>query len=243
MKSAYAAALLAIPTLVSGQALTCTIPGEIPRPHADSPTAETPRRLMPTATYTLAISWAPEFCHGKDGDAKVAFECGGANRFGWTLHGLWPDGKGKDWPQYCRAVELLPEATLRANLCATPSVQLLQHEWAKHGSCMNMPADAYFKRSTDLFGKLRFPDMAALAARRDVTAGMLASAFARANRGMTSEMLRVTTDRKGWLEEVWFCHDLRFRPERCRADSGGVAPSTRLKIARPLQPSIRAVAG
>ena len=229
-----AVALLALPSLASAQALSCAVPAEIARPHADTPSADTPRRMLPTASYTLAISWAPEFCHGKTADDGAAFECGGTNRFGWTLHGLWPDGAGKDWPQYCRPVELLPDATLRANLCATPSPQLMQHEWAKHGSCMKTGADGYFKRSTGLFARLHFPDMTALAARRDVTAGALATAFARANRGMTPAMLRVTVNRRGWLEEIWFCHDLRFRLTQCAPDSGGVATTTKLKIAAPL---------
>ena len=229
-----AAIVLALPSLASAQALSCAVPGEIARPHVDSPSPDTPRRILPIASYTLAISWAPEFCHGNTDAKAFSFECGSGNRFGWTLHGLWPDGAGKDWPQYCRPVPLLPEATIRANLCATPSVQLQQHEWAKHGSCMNIPADTYFKRATGLFARLKFPDMVALAAQRDLTAQTLASAFAEANRGMIPDMLRVTTNRTGWVQEIWFCHDLQLRLTRCRADTGGVVGSTRLKLARPL---------
>ena len=222
-------------TLVAGsadaQALSCTIPSQIDRPRPDTPDTRTPRRILPTASYTLAISWAAEYCHGNADNPSARFQCAAGNRFGFVLHGLWPDGAGKDWPQYCQSVPLLSEATIRANLCATPSVQLLQHEWAKHGSCMNVSADAYFKRSTGLFAALRFPDMTALAARRDVTVGSFAAAFARANPGMTPDMMRVTANKNGWLDEVWLCRDLQFRAMRCSA--GGLPATTKLKIARP----------
>lgn len=234
MKTLLVGTLVALPAMASAQATSCAVPAAIPRPHADTPTAETPRRLLPTAAYTLAVSWVPEYCHGNADREASQFECAAGNHFGWTLHGLWPDGAGKDWPQYCRGVELLPEATIRANICATPSAQLQQHEWAKHGSCMNIPANAYFKRSTGMFGRLHFPDMAALSARRDVTAGALSAAVARANPGMSPGMIRVTANRNGWLEEVWFCHDLQFRLRQCRADSGGVSAATPIKIAKPL---------
>src|SRR3546814_6768017 len=83
--------------------------------------------------YTLAIKWAPQFCHDRAKQASAKFQCGSGNRFGFTLHGLWPDGKTKEWPQYCRPASLLPERVLSQHLCATPDLQLIQHEWAKHG--------------------------------------------------------------------------------------------------------------
>ncbi len=203
-------------------------------PRADGPTTQEPRRLIPIAAYTLAVSWSPEFCHGRADQSAYAFQCGAGKHFGWVLHGLWPDGAGKDWPQYCHTVGLLPEPVLRTNLCTTPSVQLLQHEWAKHGSCMAASPDTYFKQANAVYARLKFPDMAALAARRDVTAGSFAAAFARVNPGMTPDMMRVTANKGGWLDELWFCPDKNLRFGRCRTDRGGVPASTRLKIARPI---------
>jgi len=226
----FAAALLLSPVVLHAQALSCAIPAQIERPRPDTPDARDPRRVMPTASYTLALSWGPQFCRER-GDA-VSFQCGSGNRFGFVLHGLWPDGAGKDWPQFCRSVDLLPESTIRANLCATPSAQLLQHEWAKHGSCTGLSADAYFAQATGLFRALRFPDMNALSRRRPLTAGMVAAAIARANPGMTPDMLRVTVTRRRWLDEVWLCRDLQLRPARCPATKGGVAPSTPVAIWR-----------
>lgn len=226
-----AAALLA-PGTAMAQAYQCAVPGRIDRPRPDLATADQPRRVLPIGGYTLAITWAPQYCHGHAREASSRFQCGSGNRFGFTLHGLWPDGVGKDWPQYCRSTALLPPATIRANLCATPSAQLLQHEWAKHGTCMAgvKPAD-YFRRSTGLYRRLRYPDMDALS-RQPLNAGRMAEAMARANPGLAADMMRVTANKDGWLDEVWLCLDKRFAYRRCPAHQGGLAPGAPLKIWR-----------
>lgn len=227
-----AAVLAVVPALGNAQALSCAVPAQIDRPRLDSPDARTPRRIVPTASYTLALSWAPQFCRER---GEGSFQCGRASRFGFVLHGLWPDGAGRDWPQYCRPVPLLSEATLRANLCATPSVQLLQHEWAKHGSCMVGSADDYFRRATGLYAALRFPDMDALSRRSGLTVGTLAASLARSNPGLSPAMMRITTTRGGWLDEIWVCLDLNFRYRVCPRDSSGASSPTRLKIWRDMR--------
>ncbi len=227
--SAIPSAALMVPTLAQAQAYSCSVPQSIERPRPDLPNASQPRRLLPVGGYTLAISWAPQYCraHGREPGAR--FECRN-NRFGFTLHGLWPDGIGKDWPQYCRATPLLPRAVIRRHLCATPSAQLLQHEWAKHGTCMPgfRPA-SYFQRSTALYDRLRYPDMDALS-RRALTGGGFVKALAKANPGLRADMVRVTADRRGWLDEVWICLDRRFAYTRCPAHQGGIDPDSRLLI-------------
>ncbi|WP_414899623.1 ribonuclease T2 family protein [Sphingomonas flavalba] len=232
LRAALAGAVLAMPAALPAQALRCEIPPRLSRPHHDGPTGNQQRRVVAIGGYTLAMSWAPQDCavNGRGADRRL--QCGGDNRFGFTLHGLWPDGSGAQWPQYCRPAALLPPAVIRRNLCATPSVQLLQHEWAKHGTCMVREPDAYFARATALYQRVRYPDMRALAA-RPLTVGRFAAAFAAANPGMGAAMLRVTTDRRGWLEEVWLCLDRQFRFTRCPAHQRGAPPATRLRI-RPV---------
>ncbi len=227
-----AAALLALPGMAHAQAYTCTVPADIARPRPDLPSERQPQRILPIGGYTLAITWAPQYCREHRRDASARFQCGQGNRFGFTLHGLWPDGIGKDWPQYCRATPLLSRAVIRGAICATPSAQLLQHEWAKHGTCMSgYQPDRYFARSTGLYGKLRYPDMDALS-RRPLDANGLATAIARANRGLEPEMMRITADRQGWLDEVWICLDKAFRYQRCPAHQGGLSPTASIKIWR-----------
>lgn len=235
MKRLVFAIALVLPAAVQAQAYSCSPPHSIPRVRPDLPSAGQPVRTLPIGGYTLAITWSPQFCRTRRDDPTARFQCGDA-RFGWTLHGLWPDGEGKDWPQYCRATALLPRAVIARNLCATPSAQLLQHEWAKHGTCMSgtgagISPSQYFARSTALYRRLRYPDMDALS-REPLSAGGFAAAMARANPGLRPDMMRITADRDGWLDEVWMCLDRRMRGARCPAHQGGLAASAPLRIWR-----------
>lgn len=226
-----AALALAAPVPALAQAAQCSIPSQLPRPRPDLPDAGQPRRLLPIGGYTLALTWSPQYCADAKG-RDDAFQCGGRKgRFGFTLHGLWPDGVGKDWPQYCRSTDLLPRAVIRQNLCSTPSAQLLQHEWAKHGTCMTTKPELYFNLSRALYQSLRYPDMAALARRKALTVRQFAEAFADANKGMRADMLRITTMRDNRLSEVWLCMDKTMEFARCPAHQGGAPGKASLRIA------------
>lgn len=225
------AVLAMLPGVAGAQALQCSVPASVPTPHPELATAQQPQRVRPITGYTLALTWAPEYCHGNANDAAKSFECGGGNRFGFTLHGLWPDGVGKEWPQYCTSTALLAPALIKQHVCATPSAQLLQHEWAKHGTCMGTTPDAYFARSNGLYGRLRYPDMDRLS-RRPLTAGQFATAFATANPGVPADAVRVTANKKGWLDELWLCLDKTFGYTRCTPGSGGLASGDAVKIWR-----------
>src|SRR3546814_12998554 len=84
-------------------------------------------RRPPTFTHTDSLFPYPALF-------RSHLQCGSGNRCGFTLHGLLPDGKTKEWPQYCRPASLLPERVLSQHLCATPDLQLIQHEWADRKS-------------------------------------------------------------------------------------------------------------
>ena len=236
--AAAGVAALALPGQGWAQAYRCIVPETLPRPRPDTASASQPQRIRPIGGYTLALTWAPQYCRDNARDASARFECGGGagnggggNRFGFTLHGLWPDGVGREWPQYCTATALLPPAVIREHVCTTPSPQLLQHEWAKHGTCMQTTPAGYFRRSAGLYARLRYPDMDALS-RRPLNAGQFAQALARANPGLPATAVRVTTTRRGWLDEVWLCLDKSFAYARCAPGTGGVARATALKIWR-----------
>ncbi|WP_116092190.1 ribonuclease T2 family protein [Sphingomonas crusticola] len=216
---------LAVAYAATGWAL----PAHIPVPHAEGASADQPRRIEPIGSYTLALIWTPEHCYHPVPGAE-SFQCGIEKGSGFVLHGLWPDGLGKSWPQWCADAAILPPSTIAAHFRATPSAQLMQHEWAKHGTCMGITSDAYFRRSNRLFHRLRTPDMAALG-RTAVSAGTLASAFAAANPGMRPDTVNLNLDRDGWLREVWLCLDTRFRPEKCATPIAADRP-VRIRLPR-----------
>lgn len=225
-------ALLVSPVAALAQARDCRIPAVLPRPVIDKPEPGE-KRDVPIGGYTLALSWSPEYCRTRLNSNADRFQCGGdAQRFGFVLHGLWPDGRGQQWPQYCRPAALLPDKVVRENLCAMPSVQLQQHEYAKHGTCMNAAPDTYFRTATGLYGRLRYPDMNALSRQPTLTVRKLAEALAVANGGMDPAVFRVLTNRRGWLEEVQLCLDIALKPKRCRASVQGARPTETVKVWR-----------
>lgn len=221
---------LAGPNAALAQAGQCRLPGVIPRPVVEGPTEQEPKRVLPIGSYTLAVSWSPDYCARSKGGAKDDFQCRSGNDFGFTLHGLWPDGYGKDWPQYCKPAPVLPRKVVRDHLCAVPSVQLIQHEWVKHGTCLPTTPTKFFALSRKLYQALRYPDMQELAARPTLSAREFATAFAAANKGMSADMMRLNVSREGTLSEVWVCMDRKLRYSRCPAHQGGVNDATRIRI-------------
>ena len=222
-----------IAALLAGQALAapeCSVPASFPTPHSEAASNREPARLRPIAGYTLSLIWTPEQCRN-GGHDRGTIACGQAR--GFVLHGLWPEGKGRDWPQYCAPAAILPQRTLRAHYCATPSAQLLQHEWAKHGTCISgMTPDRYFALSNRLFAGISVPDMAGLSRRPGLTAAQVGQAFAKTNPGLRADMVRLQLNRRGWLEEVWLCLDTVFAPRRCPAGQSGARDTQAVKIWR-----------
>lgn len=228
--AAMAAALA--PAVAIAQAQQCSVPSRIETPLPALPSKNEPRRVLPIGGYTLALTWSPGFCRAHGNAPQNAFQCHAGNRFGFTLHGLWPDGEGRLWPQYCAATGIVPPPVIRKTLCATPSVQLIQHEWAKHGTCADMDMEGYFAKARSLYQALRFPDMAALSRRSGLTVGMFQRAFAASNPDVPADAVRVKVTRSGWLDELWLCMDTRYRYAACGADSDGAPDYTPLRIWR-----------
>ena len=222
------AVALMMALMPSAGASVCHPPATIATPHVEQPGSESDVRRLPIGGYILALSWSPEYCAGQP--HATGFQCNGDHRFGFVLHGLWPEGKGRDWPQWCGSAIIVPREVLRENLCAMPGEQLMQHEWTKHGSCMARTPKAYFDQARRLYERLKFPDMNWLAGRYRVTAGDVAGAFARANPGMTIDMLRVQATRIGALSEIHICLDTSFKPVRCPAGKRGLSRNARVRI-------------
>jgi ribonuclease T2 len=217
--------LLAVPGAALAQAQNCRIPQSVPAPKVERTGL---KRDVPVGGYLLALSWSPQYCRGK----LREYQCSGrGGRFGFILHGLWPQGTGPEWPQYCRPVETAPSPALAAMSCTTPSVDLLQHEWAKHGSCMSPNAQSYFAKAKAIYDGVRFPDMNRLS-RQGVTAGGLATAFARANPGLPQTAVSVQTGKGGWLREIRLCYGTDFKPRACRRFEQGAAARSRVRIWR-----------
>jgi 5'-nucleotidase (lipoprotein e(P4) family) len=113
---------------------------------------------------------------GKTADANQLeqhnkLQCFSNNEFKWVVHGLWAsscDGKSlaectdlaeiKKHPRFCGGdLAQLPYKNIKPFLCMTPSSELLQGEWEKHGACDFPSAEKYFKKARTLFSSLITP--------------------------------------------------------------------------------------
>jgi len=230
---AIAAALAALPGTAMAQAYQCRVPqGPVSVPAV---TRDGPVRQTPIAGYTLALTWSPEYCRGRENRAADRRQCSGtAGRFGFVVHGLWPEGSGAAWPQWCPSPNRLTSQEVARNLCMTPSAALLANEWERHGSCMVRRPESYFKVTRILWNSLRWPDFDRIARNEELTAGDVRRAFAEANRYWEPEHVGLVVNERGWLAEMRLCYGKDFMPARCDARRFGPRDSTPVKIWRGL---------
>lgn len=123
--------------------------------------------------YLLNLSWSPEFCHNVEvlrpserrsyeqseraerRRENAAVECGAPR--GFVLHGMWPQNFSGTWPANCSSQA--GPASYTPYLKDTPSLTLLQHEWAKHGTCSGLQPDAFFTTADHVFESVKVPTM------------------------------------------------------------------------------------
>jgi len=85
----------------------------------------------------LALSWSPSFCASQAGRDDGS-QCAPGRRYGFTVHGLWPEFD-KGWPEYCASENgFVPDAVIAGMLDIMPSKQLVIHEWKRHGTCSGL---------------------------------------------------------------------------------------------------------
>ena len=217
-------------TAAHAQALQCAIPPELKAPRSENPPPGS-QRILPISGYVLALSWSPQFCKLRDNESRFASQCGATPPFGFILHGLWPDAEGQGEPRWCRKVPALSKALVRQNFCSTPSPQLQQREWAKHGSCITRDPAVYFANANRLFASIKAPDMNALSRSALDVRGFTAAIVA-ANPGLPADAVRLDLSDIGWLEEVRICYGTDYRPRACPRDIGGAGGGARVRIWR-----------
>lgn len=215
---AATAALLAFAGVAQASSLkSCAVPPQVSPPPAEVPPPNEIHTDVPTAAYLLALFWSPEACRAGIPESDKAIQCQ-TNSFGFTVHGLWPNGPDRVHPRYCRPSPPMSPATVKANLCMTPSPWLLQHEWQAHGTCQWDAPEAYFKKARKIREKLNVPDLDP-GADGVMTAGEIRKTFLDRNHKLAAEDLNVRV-KDGRLTEVWVCMDLKFKWAACRGGNG-----------------------
>ncbi|MDI2594900.1 ribonuclease T2 [Pseudomonas sp. 681] len=102
--------------------------------------------------YLLTLSWSPTFCLTHKDDAQCS-----AKGYGFVLHGLWPQYAGGGWPESCPPITTLSPAENAKGLTLFPTQKLLDHEWAKHGTCSGLGAMGYMDAADKAVGAVNIP--------------------------------------------------------------------------------------
>ena len=106
--------------------------------------------------YLLTLSWAPQFC-ASNASARTSDECNPSKHMGLVVHGLWPQYDNGKWPQNCASTPPVASATVNHMMPIMPGSGLIQHEWAKHGTCSGLSADQYFSAIEKFYNGLTVP--------------------------------------------------------------------------------------
>lgn len=168
--------------------------------------------------YVLSLSWSPQHCSGPQG-ARDRFQCAGERKFGFIVHGLWPQFE-RGWPQSCSTDPGPDRATIDEIMPIMPSVGLIRHEWQKHGTCSGLTARQYFHKVRDTFRMVRIPQDYQQPPREImVKPSSIEAKFAAANPGMTPQSIGIVCSGNGrFLQEVRICLDRNGKPRPCGAD-------------------------
>jgi ribonuclease T2 len=226
---AMALLAIALPAPAFAQADQCVPPERIAPLAPVKP--DGPPRRVPIGGYTLAVSWSPEYCRRPRDQATM--QCSGAyGRFGFVPHGLWPNARSGPDPQWCLLTPRPSPQLIRGRLCTTPVPWMIEHEWAKHGSCMARTPEGYYRVSDILSRSLRWPDADRLSRRIGLTVGDLRRAFVARNPNWRVEQVGVLVSDKGWLRELHLCYGRDFMPTACDRRRFGPADTALLKIWR-----------
>ena len=166
--------------------------------------------------YLLSLSWSPAFCIQQPDSP----ECSGPRRFGFIVHGLWPQNE-RGWPQNCGGGDV-PDSVVASISDLMPAKKLIYHEWTTHGTCSGLDPQAYF----DLVRKARTSVNVPASLQNPSTAiqqppSAIVDAFMQANPRLPADSVVATCSRQGAprLREVHVCFDKTLGARACSADS------------------------
>ncbi|WP_085584344.1 MULTISPECIES: ribonuclease T2 [unclassified Pseudomonas] len=178
--------------------------------------------------YLLTLSWSPTFCLTHKDDAQ----CSGKG-YGFVLHGLWPQYAGGGWPESCPPVTTLSAAETAKGMTLFPTPKLLNHEWAKHGTCSGLGAMGYLDAADKAVAAVKIPEeLQPFSKSYYFEAQEIADLFRKSNPGIPANGIAVICSGPE-LSEVRVCmgKDLQFGAcgkgvkTQCRSGDIRVPPS------------------
>lgn len=167
--------------------------------------------------YLLSLSWSPAYCL----QAPAADECNGPRRYGFIVHGLWPQNE-RGWPEHCGGTERVPEAVAREVSDLMPARKLVFHEWSTHGTCSGLAPAEFFALVRRAHDAVAIP--AALTrpgAAVEESPAAIVGEFLRANPRLPDRSVVATCSGQGMprLREIHVCFARDLNPRACSADA------------------------
>jgi ribonuclease T2 len=165
--------------------------------------------------YVLSLSWSPAFCLESPGAAQ----CNGPRRFGFIVHGLWPQYE-RGWPQDCAATPL-PDAIAHGVADLMPAGGLVSHEWSVHGTCSGLDPAEYFALLRRAYESVALPALAQAGSAVEQAPAAISGAFFHANPRLPPDSLVLICSRQAAprLREVRVCFARDLTPRACSADA------------------------
>jgi ribonuclease T2 len=161
--------------------------------------------------YLVSLSWSPAYCINHPKDQR---QCGGRG-FGFILHGLWPQHASGGYPQDCPSTSRPSSSAIQKTLAFMPSEKLIQHEWAKHGTCTGLSADEYLALADKAFSLVQIPaGFQAPSTPRTLTAEQIRNEFTKANPSFPENSIVLKCSGTE-LEEVRVCANTQLKPQSC----------------------------
>jgi ribonuclease T2 len=167
--------------------------------------------------YLLSLSWSPAFCLQSPGAA----ECNGPRRYGFIVHGLWPQNE-HGWPENCGAADEVPDSVVEGVADLMPARGLIYHEWAAHGTCSGLDPAQFFALVRRAYEAVSIPvsfSQAAGPIERPTSA--IAAQFLQANPRLPQQSVVATCTGQDVprLREVHLCFTRELVPRTCSADA------------------------
>jgi ribonuclease T2 len=170
------------------------------------------------AYYVLSLSWSPAFCLSSPG----AGECNGLRRYGFIVHGLWPQYE-QGWPEHCDVHRAVPDDVVRSIADLMPARSLVYHEWSAHGTCSGLEPAEFFKLVRRAYASVVIPqELSSPTQAIEEPPAAIAAAVRRANPRLPPQSIVVTCttgQSAPRLREVHICLDRDLAPRACSTDA------------------------
>jgi ribonuclease T2 len=168
------------------------------------------------AYYVLSLSWSPAYCLASPGAA----ECNGPRRYGFIVHGLWPQYE-HGWPEHCDVHRPVPDEVVQGISDLMPARGLVYHEWSAHGTCSGLEPAEFFALVRRAYAGIAIPpELSRPTQVIEEPPAAIAEAFLRANPRLPARSIVATCSGQSVprLREVRICLARDLMPRACSTD-------------------------